>query len=246
VSPSRLLAAALALAAPAAASSSGDAIGVAAPGGLGSNFVFGGGYAFFSQQTERGRVDQGGVALTARFETEVAARTDFGLTLTWGLTDWDRAGEYIDAGNRSGRWTTDSLARIEAWVANAPKDEKGARFLGAIFADIFLVFTYAAVPVCYVSSAGGATSFLELDATATYRLGEGRSFAFLEGGVGAPALPYRIADWRGAFGPVAGVGMQLAGLVRIGARALWSPPALNHAPFGGTTTMGSITLSSPR
>jgi hypothetical protein len=233
--------AALALALAAPSPSVGEA-----GAGLGSSFSFGGGYAFFGQRTDHGQVNAGGVALTGRFDTELAPRTDLSFTLTWGLTDWDRAREYIDAANRSGRWTTDSLAKVERWVAEAPKDQKGLRLMGASFADVFLVFTYAAVPVCYASSAGGATSHLQLDGTVSYRFGEGKSFPFLEGGFGAAALPYRIVDWRGAFGPVAGIGMQLAGVVRIGVRALWSPLGLNGAPFGGTTTMGAITLSSAR
>jgi hypothetical protein len=230
---------ALALAAPPSAPAAEGA-------GLGTSFSFGGGYAFFGQRTDHGQVNAGGVALTGRFDTELAPRTDLSLSLTWGLTDWDRAREYIDAGNRSAGWTTDSLAKVEAWVSNAPKEQKAARLLGAVFADLFLVFTYAAAPVCYASSAGGATSHLQLDATVSYRFTEGKSFPFLEGGFGAAALPYRIVDWRGAFGPVAGIGMQLAGVVRIGVRALWSPPGMNGAPFGGTTTMGAITLSSAR
>jgi hypothetical protein len=213
---------------------------------LRSRFAFGAGYAYFSQQTEHGRVNAGGLALAGRYDTGIAPNVDFGLTLTWGLTDWDRAREYIDAGNRAGKWTTDSLARVEAWVSNAPEKEKAARLFGAIFADFFLILSYVAVPACYVGSAGGATSHLQLDATITYRLGDGPSFAFVEGGIGAAALPYQVVDWRGALGPVGGIGMQLGGIVRIGARALWSPPGLNRAPFGGPTTMGAILLSSPR
>jgi hypothetical protein len=188
----------------------------------------------------------GGLALTGRVDEEVVRQLDGAITFTWGLTDWDRGGEYIRAGNRAGRWTTDSLARVEAWVSNAPKDQKALRLLGAFFADTFLVLSYAAVPFCYVSSAGGATSHLQFDLAATYRIGEGRSFGYLEGGLGIAQTPYRIADWRDAFGPVAGIGMQLAGAVRIGVRALWSPPALNDAPFGGPTTMGALILSAPR
>ena len=213
----------------------------------GSNFALGAGYAYFARQAEHGRLSAGGLALAGRFETGIAPHLDFGLTLTWGLTDWGRAREYVDAGNRAGQWTTDSLARVERWATrDVPKEQQGARLLGAFFADLFLVMTYAAVPACYASSAGGATSHLQLDGTVTYRLGDGPSFAFVEGGIGAAVLPYHVVDWRGALGPVAGIGMQLGGLVRLGARALWSPPGLNGAPFGGATTMGAILLSSAR
>src|SRR6266568_571031 len=246
--PALVLAGALALAAePTAPLSTSPASAAGEGAGRGSSFVYGAGYAYFGQQLERGRRSAGGVALTGRFETELAPRTDLAFTLTWGLTDWARAREYLDAGNRAGQWTTDRLAQVERWATrDVTKDEQGARFLGLIFADLFLVLTYAAVPACYVGSAGGATSHLQLDATATFRLGDGPSFAFVEAGAGAATLPHQLVDWRNAFGPAAGIGMQIANTVRIGARGFWSPPGLNSAPFGGTVTTASVTLSNAR
>jgi hypothetical protein len=247
VHPAPLLAAALLLAAPppetAPPPPGTDVQGAGAS--LGGSFGLGAGYAVFRQQAEDGPRRVGGLALTGRAE-ELGRRLGGAITLTWGLTDWDRAGEYIQAGNRAGRWTTDSLARVEAWVSNAPKEQKAARLLGAFFADTFLVLSYAAVPFCYVSSAGGATSHVQLDMTFMTRIGEGTSFGYLEGGLGLAETPYRIVDWREAFGPVAGIGMQVAGAVRIGMRAFWSPPALNDAPFGGSTMMGALILSTAR
>jgi hypothetical protein len=240
----------LLLAARAAADAPADATGApSAPSapGLGTNFAFGGGFAWFGQQVASGGSrSAGGVALTGKFEGEVAHGIDLGLTLTWGLTDWARAKEYIEAGNRAGQWTTDQLAKVEAWVSKAPKEQKGLRLMGALFADMFLVFTYVAVPSCYIGSAGGATSHLQLDGTATWRLADGPSFPYLEAGIGVAALPYQIVDWRTAAGPVLGAGMQIAGVVRVGGRILWSPTGLNSAPFGGGAILGAITVSGAR
>jgi hypothetical protein len=218
-----------------------------APAGLGTNFSFGGGFAWFGQQLSGRSVSAGGVALTGRFEGEISPRIDLALSFTWGLTDWARAKEYVQAGNRVGQWTTDQFAKVEAWATkDVPKDQQGLRVLGAFFADLFLVLTYAAVPSCYVGSVGGATSHLQLDGTATFRLGDGPSFPFFEAGIGVAALPYQMVDWRSAAGPVLGAGMQIAGVVRVGGRMLWSPTGLNSAPGGGGAILAAITLSSAR
>jgi hypothetical protein len=183
-----------------------------------------------------------GAALELRIEGRPDPLLGYGLTLTWGLTDWDRAREYIDAGNRAGSWTTDRFADVEAWVRKASEKDRGARVLGAFFADAFLALTYVAVPACYVGSAAGATSDLQLDFTGSIHLAEGRADAWLEAGGGAAWLPERLLDWRRAFGPVAGVGARF-GWVRVSARMLWSPPALNTASAGGTVLMSTVAFS---
>ena len=216
-------------------------------GGRGASVSFGGGYALYQQQVERGRAGAGGVALTLRVEDEIAPQVDFALTFTWGLTDWARAKEYIHAGNRAGQWTTDSFADVERWATtDSPKDQQALRLMGAFFADVFLLVSYIAVPACYVASPAGATSHLQLDVTGTYRLGDGPTFAFVELGAGVASLPYQVVDWRHAFGPVAGLGMQLGGKVRVGMRALWSPPGMNDVPLGGGALLGAVTLSTAR
>jgi hypothetical protein len=206
------------------------------------------GYGWFSHGGERGTRTEGGLDLLLRIDGRVAPRVGLGLTFTWGLMDWDRAGEYIAAGNRAGSWTTDQFAKVERWATkkDAKQDTQGLRLLGAIFADMFLAMTYAAVPACYLGSAGGATSFLQLDGTVSLHMSEpARNDGWLELGVGAATLPSAQSEWRNAFGPVVGVGMRF-GSLRIGARALWSPPGLNEDPFGGTIVAGGLTLGFTR
>lgn len=204
------------------------------------------GVAWFARSSGAVRDDASGVALELRLSGRTAPRTGYAVTLTWGLTDWDRAEEWIDAGNRAGSWTTDRFADVEAWVRRGEDDKTvGLRVLGAIVADLFLGMTYVAVPACYVGSVGGATSHLQIDAVGSLHLGEGPNDAWIELGGGAAALPDRIADWRTAVGPVVGIGMR-AGALRVGARLLWSPPALNGSPHGGTVVTGALTASLVR
>lgn len=235
-----VLAVALLAAAPRATAAAGEAPGAVTTLGLG--------YASFTHPTARDRArTDGGVALELHVEDRPYPSIGFGLTLTWGLTDWDRARVYVDAGNRAASWTTDKLAQVERWATKKPTDPKrdyrALKFLGLVFADLFLLATYSAVPACYVGALGGATSYLQVDGTASFHLLEqGRTDLFLETGIGAATLPHRwLDDWRGAFGPVAGVGLRV-GALRLGARGLWSPPAANRARYGGTIMTGAVTI----
>jgi hypothetical protein len=204
------------------------------------------GYGWLSQHGDRATVrTDGGVALALRVEGRVAEQIGLGVSFGWGLADWDRAGEYIDAGNRAGSWTTDQFAKVERWGTSkdARQDTQGLRFVGLVFADLFLAMTYVAVPACYIGSAGGATSWLQLDGTASFHLAPAGAphDGWLELGLGAATLPYRWGDWRSARGPVAGLGLRY-GPVRLGAHVLWSPPAWNEAPFGGSVVTGALTV----
>jgi hypothetical protein len=208
------------------------------------------GYGWFSHQGDHGAQTDGGLDLLLRIDGRVAPRIGLGLTFTWGLMDWDRAGEYIAAGNRAGSWTTDKFAQVERWAtkkdSNPKQDTRALRLVGAFFADLFLGMSYIAVPACYVGSAGGATSFLQLDGTVSVHLSENaRDDGFVELGVGAATLPSVQSEWRNAFGPVVGVGMRF-GSFRVGTRALWSPRGLNEDPFGGTTVAAGLTVGYTR
>lgn len=210
----------------------------AAPAGL--HVVPALGFAWLGANASDGRRNTSGVALELHLDGQIAPRFWLGATLTWGLTDWDRAREWIDAGNRAGRWTTNAFADVEAWVRRGGKDDQMLRLFGAFFADFFLAFTYLAVPICYVGSVGGATSHLQLDATGSFHLAGAPTDAWVELGAGAEALPQRGGVWRQAFGPLAGVGMRVAWL-RIGARVLWSPPPFNSTG-GGSVLTGALTV----
>jgi hypothetical protein len=214
------------------------------------------GFAWLERGTAGQRTNASGVALELRLEGRpTGSRVGYGVTFGWGLTDWDRAREWIDAGNRAGSWTTDRFADVEAWVSEGRRnDTQGLRFLAAIFADVFLALTYVAVPVCYVGSVGGATSHLQLDATGAFHLADadGPNDAWIELGGGAATLPERtsgpdsrFAGWRRAAGPVVGVGARF-GVLRLGARMLLSPPALNTSSYGGTVLAGSMTVGLVR
>ncbi len=223
---------ALALAAPAAAEE--------------PRLVPGLGFAWLEQGRSGERSTASGVTLELRLEGRTAPRIGYDVTLSWGLTDWDRAREWIDAGNRAGTWTTDRFAAVEAWVRRGERnDTQGLRFLAAIFADLFLALTYAAVPFCYAGSAFGATSHLQLDVTGSLHLAEGPNDAWIELGGGAAALPARFLDWRRAAGPVVGLGVRF-GALRVNARMLWSPRELNTAMDGGTVLIGALTASLVR
>lgn len=204
------------------------------------------GFAWFERGRTGERTTASGVALELRLEGRTAPRIGYDVTLSWGLTDWDRAREWIDAGNRAGTWTTDRFADVEAWARRGEHDDtQGLRFLAAIFADFFLALTYAAVPFCYVGSAFGATSHLQLDVTGSLHLAEGPDDAWIELGGGAAVLPERFLDWRRAAGPLVGVGARF-GPLRVNARMLWSPPKLNTTVDGGTVLIGALTASIVR
>lgn len=101
------------------------------------------------------RVEQSGVALQLRLSDPISEHFDANVNVTWGLTDWERAREWIDAGNSSGSWTTEKIESVADWVGEGG-DSQPLRFMAAIFAEFVLVATYAAVPFCYVGSVGGA------------------------------------------------------------------------------------------
>lgn len=184
------------------------------------------------------RAARAGVAVEYRVRYRQTPRFGVDYTLTWGLTDWDRAREWIDAGNSAGAWTTERIQAVGDWAVE-DENTAGLRLLGAVFADMFLVSTYVAVPVSYVGSVGGATSHLQVDVTGNLHAGDGPLDGWIEGGLGAMALPTVLSDWDFAFGPVVGIGADL-GPVRLGARFLWSPPALH----GGSRVRGTVFSSA--
>jgi hypothetical protein len=187
------------------------------------------------------RVEQNGVALVLRTRNRVSRQFSADVVVTWGLTDWDRAREWIDAGNRAGTWTTDKIQAVTHWVEDGG-DSQGLRLMGAVFADMFLVMSYAAVPFCYAGSVGGATSHLQIDVTGNYHLGDGTFDLWGEAGLGVAGLPVRFAEWDYAAGPVVGVGLD-AGPFRVGARVLWSPAAFHSATrSSGDLYMASLTF----
>lgn len=195
--------------------------------------------------TGGGRLAQRGVALELRVRYRTSALFGVDYTLTWGLTDWDRARAWIDAGNSAGTWTTDRIRAVGDWAVEDEKG-KGLRLIPALFADMFLASTYVAVPVCYLGSVGGATSHLQVDVTGNLHAVNGPLDAWIEGGLGATALPTVIHDWDFAFGPVLGVGADI-GPVRLGARVLWSPGALHSGSrLHGTLFTSAATLSVAR
>jgi hypothetical protein len=188
------------------------------------------------------RSAQHGVAIELRVRSRRTPRFGVDYTLTWGLTDWDRAREWIDMGNSSGAWTSDRIQAVGDWAMEDDKT-KGLRLVGAMFADLFLATTYAAVPFCYVGSVGGATSHLQVDVTANLHAGDGPVDAWVEGGLGALALPTVLRDWDFAFGPVLGIGADF-GPVRIGARFLWAPEALHSTSrLRGTVFSSAATIA---
>lgn len=205
--------------------------------------VPGAGLAWFARDPGGVRREATGVALELRLEGRTSRRIGFDVTLGWGLTDWDRAKEWIDAGDQAASWTTDKFGDVAAWVRAGEDDGTLLfRLFGAFFADAFLLMTYAAVPFCYVGSVGGATSHLQLDFTGSVHLDTaGPGDAWLEIGGGALLLPESGEGVRGGVGPLAGVGARF-GRLRVGARVLWSPPALNGATGGGSVLTGAVTL----
>src|SRR6266540_1334330 len=94
--------------------------------------VTGLGFASFEQGPAGRRTDASGVALELRVDGRPTPTTGYDVTFTWGLTDWNRARQWIDAGNRAGSWTTEHFADVEAWYrrGKGTKDE-GLRLLGA-------------------------------------------------------------------------------------------------------------------
>ncbi len=212
----------------------------------GPSLELGAGYAWLSRSPADAPATAQGVALELRLGGRAAPRVGYGVTFTWGLTDWDRAGQYIDAGNRAGSWTTDRFADVEAWIRRGEDDDTVAlRLFGGLFADAFLALSYAAVPICYVGSVGGATSHLQLDATVSAHLGDGPTDGWVELGAGAAVLTENTPDWSTVAGPVAALGVRL-GPLGVRGRILWSPAPLNGARYGGAVLVGAVTASVAR
>lgn len=213
---------------------SSSGVGWKGSGGPGTTSVrFGLGWTGYGFTDEAGRrVAQQGVALSGRIRYRHSERFGVDVTMTWGMTDWDRAKEWIDYGNAAGSWTTDRIQQVGDWATEDKKKQDG-RILAAAFADMFLVMTYAAVPFCYVGSLGGATSHLQADVTAVLHSGSESVDLWGEAGVAGLALPATRAEWDLGVGLVAGAGID-AGPIRLGARVTYSPDGLrtNNRAFG--------------
>jgi hypothetical protein len=155
---------------------------------------------------------------------------EFGTRFAWGLTDWERAGKWANAGVSVGEWTTRAYKNTYNWTRKRGADGKadpnthGLRLMGGSMAMCFLWLGYAVAGVSFLIVPLAPTTFLELDFTGNYVLGSSEVKPYFKAGVGFFAFWHPVHNTLvGAVGPTAGTGVRV-GEIDIGAVGTWSPP----------------------
>jgi hypothetical protein len=183
-----------------------------------------------------------GVAVDVEAGGKITENWAVGGALTWGMTDFDRAGEYADRGNRIGRAVTRGYRNVTRWAKGCKEANEAACAVGAFFAYIGLAFGYALAGAMYVGTPVAATSYFGGSAIGSYRIGKDNIGGHVDFGISAtqlflPGEP-KGASWAG--GPLIGAGFHIHGL-ELSARYTILPPSL-HREGPRVISIGLFTL----
>jgi hypothetical protein len=177
-----------------------------------------------------------GLSLDITGSTPIAGPVDFGTRFSWGLTDWERAGRWADAGVAIGKWTnrayvsTYNFTRKHGVHGTSNPETHSLRVMGGGIAMCFLWFGYAIAGVAFVGAVVAPTTVLEADFTGNVLLGEGDVTPYLKAGIGLMAFWHpEHGNLVGGLGPNVGGGLRV-GPLHLGASGTWSPPHL-HGEF---------------
>lgn len=150
--------------------------------------------------------------------------------VTWGLTTFDRTGEWWEEARKVGSWTTRAYGNVTKWAGEGDEDDEVFRYMAAFYAYIGLLFPYAVSGIMYVLGPIAATSYIDFHMEATFHLLETRKGPYAGIGLGTAAVIYPVeGDMKGAFGPSFNLGFDF-GWFGIEARGFYSPPYLHGEP----------------
>jgi hypothetical protein len=199
-----------------------------------THFGLGLGVAYFGwRENESARKsDDIGLALELRSGVELSRALQTNFRFGWGLTEFHRTGELIDAANSQARWTNRAFVSVSRWAKKDGKDDHtdGLRKMGAFFAYFGLLFSYAVVGGMYIISPLAPTTFLNFDITLSYHPLDPDFGPYVEGGVGFLSFIHpSLGGYYGGLGPTFGAGYR-AGSVQLGAHLTWSPPGVHGEP----------------
>ena len=137
----------------------------------------------------------------------------FGLRLAWGLSEFRRVDTFGKQAYKIGRWTTHAYRDVWGWATDADDGTAPLRVTGALFASVFLWMPYLAAAATYAAALFSPTTYVELDALATFDFDNGGRDAFapyLKAGLGFVAMLHPRTDkLLGGAGPSAAVGARI-------------------------------------
>jgi len=179
-----------------------------------------------------------GVALQLASRFPLGGGGGFGLRFAWGLTEFERFTRFTDAGHCVGAWTTQAYKDVWAWSGKT--DFQPFRAMAGLYGMLFLVMPYVAAGAVYALAPLAPTTFLELDATATYELGDdegGAPVPYVGGGLGfVGAFHPRTAVPFAGLGPTTALGMRWQRF-DASVRGTWLPPYLHSEGSSARTSV---------
>lgn len=154
-----------------------------------------------------------------------------GAGVTWGLTSFDRTGQWWEEARKVGSWTTRAYGNVTEWAGEGKEeDDEAFRYMAAFYAYIGLLFPYAVSGIMYILGPFAATSFIDFHMEATFHLFETRKGPYAGAGLGTAAIIFPIErEMKGAVGPSFNLGFDF-GWFGIEARGFYSPPYLHGEP----------------
>jgi hypothetical protein len=197
---------------------------------------------------------QYGLALDVTGATPIAGPVDFGTRFAWGLTDWERAGRWANAGVAVGRWTNRAYVNTYNWTKKHGSDGKanpnthGLRLMAGGMGMMFLWFGYAIAGVAFAAAVVAPTTVLEANFTGNFVLGEGDVSPYVKAGIGLMAFWHPVhGNLVGGIGPNAGAGLRV-GPIHLGVSGTWSPPHLHGEHRAGRSNLlsGALTVGLNR
>lgn len=188
-----------------------------------------------------------GVALDLDASVPLEGRLGLDVHFAWGLTEFHRFDDLTSAGYHAGAWTTQAYKDVWKWAA--VKDDWALfRWMGAFFAFVGLAFPYVGAGVCYVLAPVAPTTYLELDLSAIYELGDRNANPYFKAGLGLVGYlhPLTVRPSAGV-GPSVGFGARLRGF-DVSAQLTWLPLGLHGEDPGEKTNVfiGALTVGLSR
>jgi hypothetical protein len=192
-------------------------------------------------------VQRYGVVLDLDASVPLEGRLGLDVHFAWGLTEFRRFDDFTTAGYHAGAWTTQAYKDVWKW-ASVKDDWVLFRWLGGFFAFFGLVFPYIGAGVCYLMAPVAPTTYLELDLSAIYELGDKNANPYVKAGMGLVGyLRPETARPSGGVGPTVGFGARLRGF-DVSAQVTWLPLGLHGEDPGEKTNVfiGGLTVGLTR
>ncbi len=174
-------------------------------------------------------VDEYGFAMGAGGRFPFHHRMAINAGVTWGLTSFDRTGEWWEEARKIGRWTSRAYANVTEWAGEG-EDDDALRYIAAFYAYVGLLFPYAVSGIMYIIGPFAATSYVDFHMEATFHLLETRRGPYVGAGLGIAAVIFPVErEMKGALGPSFNLGYDF-GWFGIEGRGFYSPPYLHGEP----------------